>query len=394
MMNVHAGSAMVTASYTPLSEISLPGTKGSRANPTHVVPTPPPMRPNPTLVASPDSEHSVVSTSAENVTVFHRMGSALVGSLVTAVLLTPLDVARVRMQVAHAGISLESCKMYNGLMEVFSTDCIKAHRSCPCHTASLLSSTRTVSTALRVLLQYEGLTSLWRGLAPSLALAVPTTVLYFSAYDELRVHLCSLFSASIATCVSAATARGIATALCTPLEIIRTQSQARTIVDPAQPSAWYRQFAVQYRKAGLGSLWRGLGVTLWRDLPFSMIYWSGYEFGKTSLTPSASTSTPLWASFVAGACSGMIAATLTHPFDVAKTRIQTVHLRTICCESGHSPVCQGKVFASLHMIYEQNGLRGLTAGLQPRIVKIAPSCAIMISCYEFGKSFLSKLCAH
>jgi solute carrier family 25 protein 39/40 len=219
-------------------------------------------------------------------------------------------------------------------------------------------------------------------LAPSLALALPTTVLYFSAYDELRVHLIPLLPSTLATCLSAAASRGFVTALCTPLEIIRTQSQARTIVDPARSTAWYHQFAVQYRRSGLLSLWRGVGITLWRDIPFSMIYWSGYEYGKHSLAPTSSTP-PLWVSFIAGACSGITAATITHPFDVAKTRIQTVHLRETCCESG-------KVFASLRMIYEQNGLNGLTAGLQPRIVKIAPSCAIMISCYEAGKLLLSK----
>lgn len=32
-----------------------------------------------------------------------------------------------------------------------------------------------------------------------------------------------------------------------------------------------------------------------------------------------------------------------------------------------------------------------TAGFLPRIIKAAPSCAIMISTYEFGKSFFQRL---
>ncbi|XP_061269713.1 probable mitochondrial glutathione transporter SLC25A40 isoform X1 [Bos javanicus] len=38
----------------------------------------------------------------------------------------------------------------------------------------------------------------------------------------------------------------------------------------------------------------------------------------------------------------------------------------------------------------KNGFSGLFTGLIPRLVKIAPACAVMISTYEFGKSFFQK----
>lgn len=31
------------------------------------------------------------------------------------------------------------------------------------------------------------------------------------------------------------------------------------------------------------------------------------------------------------------------------------------------------------------------AGFLPRVIKVAPACAIMISTYEFGKTFFQKL---
>src|SRR5690606_17053849 len=34
---------------------------------------------------------------------------------------------------------------------------------------------------------------------------------------------------------------------------------------------------------GYTSLWRGLTLTLWRDVPFSAIYWLGYESTKNLL---------------------------------------------------------------------------------------------------------------
>eukprot|EP00906_Rhabdomonas_costata_P000560 RCo000717 len=143
---------------------------------------------------------AAAAPAAVEVTVGHRVGSAVMGSVVTAFLLTPLDVARVRTQVAHSGVTLDTCKMYNGLMEVFSTECVQAHRSCACQTANLLAQNRGVGRALRILATREGLPALWRGLGPSLALSLPTTVFYYSAYDSLRPVLAQTLPGGLATC--------------------------------------------------------------------------------------------------------------------------------------------------------------------------------------------------
>lgn len=42
-------------------------------------------------------------------------------------------------------------------------------------------------------------------------------------------------------------------------------------------------------------------------------------------------------------------------------------------------------------IYSQHGFRGLFAGTVPRLVKVAPACAIMISSFEYGKIFFNRL---
>ena len=39
-------------------------------------------------------------------------------------------------------------------------------------------------------------------------------------------------------------------------------------------------------------------------------------------------------------------------------------------------------------IVKEEGLKGLSKGLVPRVAKVAPSCAIMISSYEFCKNLL------
>ena len=47
----------------------------------------------------------------------------------------------------------------------------------------------------------------------------------------------------------------------------------------------------------------------------------------------------------------------------------------------------------MRLVYEigrSEGLGALFAGVVPRVAKVAPSCAIMISTYEFGKSFFRR----
>lgn len=41
----------------------------------------------------------------------------------------------------------------------------------------------------------------------------------------------------------------------------------------------------------------------------------------------------------------------------------------------------------IRKIYTQNGVKGLFTGLIPRIIKVAPACAIMIATFEHGKRF-------
>lgn len=91
------------------------------------------------------------------------------------------------------------------------------------------------------------------------------------------------------------------------------------------------------QREGPQALWRGLLPTMLRDVPFSGIYWMGYEKIKHSLAQREDLS-HFQTSFIAGASSGMvsknkmdsehmlnilqIAAIITTPFDVVKTRRQ------------------------------------------------------------------------
>jgi solute carrier family 25 protein 39/40 len=137
------------------------------------------------------------------------------------------------------------------------------------------------------------------------------------------------------------------------------------------------------REKGISMLWRGLGPTLWRDVPFSGLYWAGFENIKAHLNSQDSILpflNPIAVSFISGATSGTISALLTQPFDVLKTRRQVFTPSKGCAPEAISHRASTLPLA-LHVIRSE-GWRALFAGVVPRCAKVAPACGLMITCYE------------
>lgn len=88
---------------------------------------------------------------------------------------------------------------------------------------------------------------------------------------------------------------------------------------------------------------------------------------------------------VAQAGSGALAATLTTPFDVVKTRQQILR-QSSSPTAGPGP----GTAAVMRQIVAESGRPGLFAGLGPRLAKVSPACAIMIASFEFGKVFFGQ----
>lgn len=137
------------------------------------------------------------------------------------------------------------------------------------------------------------------------------------------------------------------------------------------------------KSKGMTVLWRGLGPTLWRDVPFSGIYWAGFEILKSKLTSDTSPLPPLSpisTSFLSGALSGTLSALVTQPFDVLKTRRQ-VFTPSPDCNPAALTHRASTLPLALHVI-KTEGWGALFAGTIPRCGKVAPACGLMIACYE------------
>lgn len=244
----------------------------------------------------------------------------------------------------------------------------------------------------------EGLHTLWSGLSPTLVLAIPTTVLYFVSYEQLRVRLKDFHMTRTKQnpenykiplwipLLSGSTARIFAVTLVNPLELIRTKMQSEKMSYKEVGTA----FSKMLKQHGARGLFKGLTPTIMRDTPFSAIYWTSYESYKKFYN---TTNPDMLQSFIGGAIAGTIAALITCPFDVIKTH-QQIEFGEKFLYSTNGNGANGrrkKPMSSTHQtirnILNTSGFRGFYAGLIPRLAKVAPACAIMISTYEYGKTF-------
>ncbi|KAL3898095.1 MAG: hypothetical protein SGCHY_002974 [Lobulomycetales sp.] len=246
-----------------------------------------------------------------------KVASASVGSLLVALTTTPFDVLKTRQQSGH------------------------------------------LTRSLRGILKLEGPAGLYRGIVPSIMMTTPATVLYYVGYDTLRD---TLPATSYRPLLAGTMARFITVLASAPLEFSRTLMQSDARITLAQTFS-----------RGPARMFRGLSASLLRDVPFSGMYWLLYENARSMIAGPGPA-----AAFICGAGSGIVAAAVTTPFDVVKTRIQTFK-----SFDTHAPAVRGVgVWDMFGRIYQEHGVRGLFAGLGPRVYRVAPACAVMITAYE------------
>ncbi|XP_055962249.1 mitochondrial carrier protein MTM1 isoform X5 [Mercurialis annua] len=244
----------------------------------------------------------------------------------------------------------------------------------------------------------EGFGRLWRGTYASLALAVPTVGIYLPCYDIFRNLLEDFTTQNVpgltpyVPLVAGSISRSLACVTCYPLELARTRMQAfKDIQNGAKPpGVWKTLFEMINPMRGTNNLqkqqsyrilWTGLGAQLARDVPFSAICWSTLEPIRrrilTLIDDESRAASVLGANFSAGFVAGTIAAAVTCPLDVARTRRQI--------EKDPARALNMTTIQTLREVWRDGGVKGLFTGIGPRVARTGPSVGIVVSFYEIVK---------
>ncbi|KAL5343813.1 mitochondrial carrier domain-containing protein [Aspergillus crustosus] len=391
------------------------------------------------------SASPVDASTIGDASIMQKMISATCGSVLTSPQVTPLDVVRVRLQsqspiknnspfTSHTTSTLKNAPPNLGVTaccrEVFwvgqnSQICMvgpganalgaspQSVAECAVEETQRRTFTSTLD-GLRKIARNEGILTLWRGLSPTLMMGIPGNVIYFAGYDWLRTDERSPVKRVVPNAyvpfIAGAAARIAAATAISPIEMFRTRLQATPGTGAGHFKATLEGLHQMTKATGYGSLWRGLTLTMWRDVPFSGLYWWGYEEVKSYIIetrrkahgPSPThevESNTFLDSFIAGSASGAVAALVTTPFDVGKTRQQVYrHVGEEVATSVGSSLPKSALQPEqlplpkfLMHIFREEGAAGLFRGWVARCLKVAPACAIMISSYEVGKKLAREV---
>lgn len=239
-----------------------------------------------------------------------------------------------------------------------------------------------------------GVTGLYAGVLPKLLSSAPCSAIYAATYEGVKSALLPLLEPRahwIAHCSGGAAASIATSVVFTPLECIKARLQVGlaccfvhlyhigSSALPNSPKVGHYSTAPEAlagiaRSEGLGALYRGQEAVLWRNIPQSVVKFFVYEQLRAALALPHET----WAHMLLGAAAGCSAALVTTPFDVVKSRMETL-----------APHPRG-VGPALAFLVRKEGLGGLYRGLGPRLLIYLVQGAVFFSAYELLKATLGR----
>ncbi|KAF3433862.1 hypothetical protein FNV43_RR24965 [Rhamnella rubrinervis] len=165
----------------------------------------------------------------------------------------------------------------------------------------------------------------------------------------------------------------LGTAVRIPCEVLKQRLQAGLFdnVGEAIVGTWHQD--------GLKGFFRGTGATLCREVPFYVAGMGLYAESKKAVQQLLGRELEPWETIMVGALSGGLAAVVTTPFDVMKTRMMTA-------PQGR-PVSMSMVAFS---ILRHEGPLGLFKGAVPRFFWIAPLGAMNFAGYELARKAMDR----
>ncbi|EAU84148.2 mitochondrial carrier protein RIM2 [Coprinopsis cinerea okayama7 len=322
------------------------------------------------------------------------------GGFATAVITSPLDVLRTRLQSDF--YSLPSSSQPSTSTGASS----KLRPPTPANTRRFLSTSLhhglSPFRSLSSILQNEGWRGFYRGLGPSLAGVVPGSSIKFHVYGNSKIFWAWALGrnnaherdSTIVHALSAMTA-GITTATCTnPIWVVKTRLQ----LDSGTANAAARRYKNSFdcvrqilRQEGFRGLYRGLSASYLGSIE-TVLHLALYEQLKPVLrrflgdvnanSDSRWDTLKLWMSTTGAAGSAKLTASLiTYPHEVVRTR-----LRQAPSVNG-VPKYTGLV-QCFKSIWKAERFAGLYGGLTPHMARSVPSAMITLGVYEFVLSRL------
>ncbi|KAH6679553.1 s-adenosylmethionine mitochondrial carrier protein-like protein [Halenospora varia] len=239
-----------------------------------------------------------------------------------------------------------------------------------------------------------GFTGIYRGVGSAIIGSAPGAALFFCTYEYSKSFLSARrqakqiteggpglreWEAPIEHMVAASLGEVAACAVRVPTEVVKQRAQAGQ-----HPSSLSALSAIlsQHRSIGMSGVWRelyrGWSVTIMREVPFTVIQFPLWESMKEyRRRTSGKDGISAFESGLFGSAAGAIAAGVTTPLDVLKTRMMLAKEKTA-------------MIPLLKQILKDNGPRAFFAGIAPRVMWISIGGAIFLGSYQWASNTLTE----
>lgn len=241
-----------------------------------------------------------------------------------------------------------------------------------------------------------GFSGIYAGVGSAIVGSAPGAALFFVTYEQTKAFLSARrvvqetlsgatpgetdWTLPIEHMIAASLGEVAACAVRVPTEVVKQRAQARQY-----PSSLAALSSILSQRPAIGisgvwrELYRGWSITIFREVPFTVIQFPLWEAIKAyrARTTGKDTVSGL-ESGLAGSAAGAVAAGITTPLDVLKTRMMLAREKT-------------GMWTLLTQILKDHGPRAFFAGIGPRIMWISAGGAIFLGSYQWAYNALEDM---
>jgi len=181
--------------------------------------------------------------------------SGVIADVSGALIWTPMDVVKQRLQVQRSHASAEMPLKYKGSFH-----------------------------ALTTIIREEGVLGLYRGFFTALATYGPLVGIYFATYEKLKAQIAEVRGYPSVSelpfyyhLISGASAGAFAAAVTCPIDVVKTRVQVLSRDNPQEYSNAWRAVRTIFHKEGIGAFSKGMGARILWIAPGNAITISAYE---------------------------------------------------------------------------------------------------------------------
>ena len=229
-------------------------------------------------------------------------------------------------------------------------------------------------STIKMIIQNEGLRGFYRGFKPATLKNIFGSAIYFACLEALKPKVKSNITSNpnFVNFISAAISRTIQMISVAPIYVMKTRFEVSGF---NKYSGIFDAVRKIKQEEGYSGFFRGLSTTLIKEVPYSALFYTTFDFTKKTLKKYGIVNTQ-----VNSSCASLIAVAiltvLTNPLEVIRTRLQYQHV-----SQNVNHKYKGAI-SGIFTIARKEGIKGLSAGMGPIFVKKGISTLLVWTLYD------------